>query len=157
MAIGISASALNDVGFIPTDPEFSQLTADTLGDNLTDGDGWEDEMQKLIGFFDGGDDLLKDMSSKLDPADFVDGQFHSDNIVPFINDTGQFLSDGGPIFDAMNDAIAGGGGPPPPPDGGGGGGGGGGDICPPGPCQDDSCCQGGELCIDGQCQQPIAE
>lgn len=110
-----------------SDPQFSPLVADSLGNELVDGDGWEEAIT-LAGLAFGEDSSVIDsLDQHLLDADFVEGALEAQAVTPVVAAAGGFVTSGDALFSDMADAI---GNDPTqqPPSGGGGGGEGGGGV-----------------------------
>jgi hypothetical protein len=106
------------------DAEFSPLVADSLGNELVDGDGWDDTVNTIAAAIAEDADLAGSLVSDLLDADFVEGVLTQETLVPLAASTGEFVTSGDALFSDMADAIAND--PTRNPPGGGGGGEGGG-------------------------------
>lgn len=112
---GIALVPANALTVTQNDPEFSPLVADTLGNNLTDSDGWDKDVAALAALFDGGDDLLSAMAGHIVEADFKEGDLDGALLAPLRGDVSDFGTAGDPLFQAVHDAVTADPSNPPPP------------------------------------------
>jgi hypothetical protein len=108
-----------------SDPQFSPLVADSLGGELTDNDGWDEAINEIALALEVDATFADSLGLDLLDADFLEGVFEQENIVPVAVTAGPFVTAGDALFSDMADAIGNDPTKIPPGDGGGGGGGGG--------------------------------
>lgn len=123
---GIALIGSDQLNITVSDPEFSPLVASVLGNEITDTDGWDNDISVVASSFAPDSDLVDSLAQHIADADFVDGAADTSVLAPITDATAQFQSDGDALFSKMSDAID----DDPskqPPSGGSGGGGGGGD------------------------------
>lgn len=109
-----------------SDPQFSPLVADSLGNELVDGDGWEETITAAGLAFGEDSSVIDSLDQHLLDADFVEGALEAQTVTPVVAAAGSFVTGGDALFSDMADAIGNDPTQQPPSDGGGGGEGGGG-------------------------------
>lgn len=128
MARGIRPLADDELLFAVQPAEFSPLVAETLGDNLTDADGFEQLLSDAALNLNAETNELDGLVSDLLDANFIPGEFEQASVSPMLADHVAFVTSGDALLSDMADAIADDPSQQPPQgDGGGGQGGGGGE------------------------------
>lgn len=124
---GIALLGSDDLRITVSDPEFSPLVASVLGNEITDGDGWDNDLASIAATFGNDTALVDSMTQHIVEADFTEGAADTAVLAPIASATAAFQTDGDALFSNMADAVGNDPSKPPPGgDGGGGQGGGGG-------------------------------
>lgn len=124
---GIALLGGGDLTITQSDPEFSPLVASILGNEITDSDGWDNDIAAIAATFGDAIALVDSMTKHILDSDFNEGEADAAVLAPIASATEKFQTDGDALFSNMADAIASDPSKQPPAgDGGGGGGGGGG-------------------------------
>jgi hypothetical protein len=122
-----------DLTLTPLPQDFTQITADALGDHVTPADGWDTDIADPIAAYNEDIGTIVDLQQHVVDADFIEGQFTGDTYTPVVQSLATF-SDAGDKLLSDFDAVflppdnppppppPPPGTPPPPPDPGGGGG-----------------------------------